>query len=236
LEHNLTDQYLQEQFIGKTFNDKLNVEIADYFSERKFSVLGYLPRPGAIAVVHTVDESGGIKAIGGSDPFDIINNNFGKWLAALHSPLVHNLNRPQTLIGQGNPAIDINGNPGNFYWYNTTISAYNGGPSGGVTSMQIGQGVTAPSVSDFNVETPFANGGAEDVRTTTAQGAYAPTQARVSVAVSIGPTAGIGSISELCLYMNWRSVSEIMLSHDAIAPAIDFVGGETIFAQYFFQL
>ncbi len=72
----MKDQYLQEQFIGKTFNDKLREELADYFAERKFSVLGFLPRPGVIAMVHTLDD-GALKKVGASDPFDIINSNYG---------------------------------------------------------------------------------------------------------------------------------------------------------------
>jgi hypothetical protein len=233
------DQYLEEQFIGKTFTDKLNDEIADYLSERKFKVLGYLPRPGAVAMVHTLKD-GEIKSLGGSEPHDVINDNFGKWLAALHSPYTSNINLAVARIGQGIDPVDIAGvGQGSVFFYNSLLVSFNGGGTGGITSMQIGEGVGSPSVSDFNIETGFSNGGPEDNRINTGNGGYAPTLARVSVAANIGPTVGSGTINELGLYQAWTqggSPGIFMLSHDAISPGVAFTGGEIIFTQYFFQL
>ncbi len=232
----MTDIYPQEQFIGKTFNEKLNEEMKDYFSERKFSVLGFLPRPGVIAMVHTIDK-GEIKAIGGSDPLDIINDNFGKWLAAMHSPLVNGANPADAQIGQGNDPVNLQGVAnGSNYYYNDGNNAWNAFTAG-EAYIQIGQGATPPLVSDFNIETPFANAGPEDVMKLVAGPAgFNPTVSRISIAANIGPAAGAGTISELALIQDWRFSTEFLMSHDAINPVVAFILGETIFTQYFFQI
>ena len=233
----MTD-YLQEQFIGKTFNEKLNGDMAKYLAERKFSVLGFLPRPGAIAMVHTLDQSGGIKALGGSDPFDIINNNFGKWLAAMHTPLGGGVNPANSLIGQGVPPVDITNTPRTVYYYNNGAGFSWNGFTAGVSSLQVGSGVTAPTVSDFNIETPFVGGPEASAVNVIGSGGYNPSTGLVSVGTNIGPASQIGTINELCLFTTWRTGSNInfLMSHDAISPAVSFIVGETIFAQYFFQL
>ncbi len=230
--------YLQEQFIGKTFNDKLNTEIADYLTQRKFEVLGFIPRPGAIAMVHTVDESGGIKALGGSDPFDIINDNFGKWLAGMCAPLFSGLNPPGALIGQGNPPLDIGAVARTIYYYNQSGADGWNASSAGVSFIQIGSGLTAPDVADTNIETAFPSA-PESLRTTViGSGAYAPSIGRVSTGTNIGPVTDAGTINELCLFTNMRGsgTHTFLMSHDAINPAVPFIIGETIFAQYFFQI
>lgn len=234
------DTYLQEQFIGKSFNDKLNEEMADYFGERKFSVLGFLPRPGAIAMVHTLDQ-GEIKQVGASEPFDIINNNFGKWLAAVFSVPTTAINSTLAQIGFGNPPHDITDSSSHtFYMYNDQRRQFNGFNLSN-TFIQIGSGSTAPDTDDFNIETAFPSA-PESARTLTGAGAYNPTAGRVAVGVNIGPVTDAGTINEIALFQNWYTeipstvTRTFLLSHDAISPALTFVGGETIFAQYFFQL
>lgn len=238
----MDDSFLKQEVIGKTFDEKLNNSIADYFTKRKFTELGYVPRPGAIGVVHTL-EDGMVKAIGGSEPHDIINDNFGKWLGAFWAVPSTAFSDGRVAVGQGNQPVPISGSPlpGGTQ---TVYGSQNGGNSwsgqGGLSRMQIGQGVTAPTVSDFDVETPFV-GGAESLRTLLiGTSAYAPSIARVASACSIGPTLGGGTITELCLFtdMSTRFPTNFtfLFSHDAIAPSVPFVGGETIFAQYFWQL
>lgn len=230
----MTDIYPQEQFIGKTFNEKLNEEMKDYFSERKFSVLGFLPRPGVIAMVHTLDESGGIKELGGSLPGDIINDNFGKWLAAMHSTETGAANSPLAEIGPGQPPVNISGvlQPGR-YFYNDGNNNHTGFTSG-ESRIQMGSGATAPLVSDFKIETPFV-GGPEANLTLVNPSAYNPTAGRVTVGVNIGPTIQSGTINEVAIFQEWRFAGDMMMSHDAVA-AIPFILGETIFVQYFYQL
>lgn len=232
MEYNLS--YIEEEFIGKTFNENLNEKIQDYLCERKFSALGYVPRPGAIAMVHTLDESGGIKELGGSIPGDIINNNFGKWLAAMHAPVNGGANNPLNEIGPGQPPVNISGNPiVGSYFYNTSNSSYTGFTSG-FSQIQIGQGLTAPLITDFDTETPFV-GGPEANLTTISAGAYNPSAARVTTGVNIGPTTQAGNVSEVSYFHNWRSGGLFMISHDAVG-SVPFILGETIFVQYLWQL
>lgn len=235
MEHNLIDEYVEKHFIGKKFDEKLNQEMSLYFQKRKFSILGYLPRPGTIAMVHTLDESGCIKEVGASEPFDIINNNFGKWLAAMHSPISNISNDPNHQIGSpGNLPIDITNTGRTKYFYNSIPNDYlNSG--GGVTQAQIGSGLTVPALSDFDTETPFI-GGPEAAKTLiTGTGAYAPSAGQVTLAFSIGAVTQNGTINEVALFHDWLN-NDFMISHDAVSPAVNFIIGETIFVQYFFQL
>ena len=232
----MTDTYPQEQFIGKTFNERLNKEMIDYYQEKKFTILGYFPRPGVIGMVHTL-EDGAIKAVGASDPFDQITNNFGKFMAAMFCPLVNAPNPPAAEIGPGNPPIDITGAsvPGRYSYSNNVGAAWNFG-SGGESYIQIGAGVTPPLITDFQIETPFTNGGVEDSQVLlTGSGGYNAGTFRVSMATSIGPTGGAGTINEMGWICDW-SGTLFMMTHDAISPGVPFVLGETIFVQYFFQI
>ncbi len=227
----MTDQYLQEEFIGKTFSDKLNNEMADYFSERKFTILGYLPRPGAIAMVHILDD-GAIKEVGASDPFDIINSNYGRFLAGMHSPLSNSFNNPLQAI---NGLRNTGGGTGTTYYYNQgSNNAYNN-TGNGFTQIQIGSGLTPPTINDFDIETAFPNA-PESNKTTTPIGGYAPSIGRVTANVNIGPTVATGTINEMAIFMQMRGTGLCMLSHDTISPGVAFGIGETIFCTYFFQL
>jgi hypothetical protein len=236
------DAFLKQEVIGKEYNEKLNNLIADYFQKRKFEKLGFIPRPGAIGVIHTL-EDGMIKNIGGSDPFDIINDNFGKWFGSWFSVPSNAFADSRCLVGLGNEPIDINGSSHGTS-FDAIYGQQNGGNNwsglGGLSRMQIGAGLTPPTVSDINIETPFV-GGLESTRILVSGGSsYIPTIARVATAASIGPVTGAGTINELCLFtdMSTRFPQNFtfLFSHDTISPGVPFIGGETIFAQYFWQL
>lgn len=227
--------YLNEQFIGKTFNDKLNDEIIDYLQERKFTALGYLPRPGAIAMVHILDDAGCIKELGGSLPGDIINNNFGKWLAAMHTTENSGVNNALNEIGPGDPPINILGvAQASRFFYNDGNNSHTGFTAG-ESYIQIGSGNTAPLVSDFAIETPFV-GGPEGTQVILSSGSsYSPGAARVLAGVNIGAVTQNGTINEVAIFQDWRFSNLMMMSHDAVG-AIPFLIGETIFVQYIYQL
>jgi len=224
--------YLQEQFIGKTFTKKLNEEMNQYFCKRKFESLGFLPRPGAIAMIHTLKD-GMIKNIGASAPGDIINDNFGKWLAAMHVAPNNTPNNPINRIGNGDNPVKTDGTNGStIYFYNNEVSTY---LNGAIAKTQIGQGLTAAAVDDFAIETPFVGGPEANITNIIGTGAYNPSSGQVSLAFSIGPTIQVGTISEAALFHSWNGIN-YMISHDNINPTIPFAIGETIFVQYFFQL
>ena len=243
-------QYIAEQFVGKSFSDKLNGEMAKYFIQRKFETLGYIPRPGAVAMVHTLDEDGILMGVAGSDPFDIINDNFGKLLAAHFCIPATTFNDIRCALGGGglaNPPVADTGVPtaSSVFAYNQSNGAWCAkNTSSGISFMQIGSGVTAPEVDDFNVETAFANGGIEDGKVQVTGGsAYQPSIGRIAVPCNIGPTTGSGTINELCLFTIMADIGGVngtnrfyLMSHDTISPGLVFITGQTIFAQYFFQI
>ncbi len=102
--------------------------------------------------------------------------------------------------------------------------------------MQIGLGFSTPLVTDFDIETAFANA-PESLKTGVLTGSYSPPVGRVQVAVNIGPTVGAGTVRELGIFQSWQVAANLyMLSHDAISPGVPFVIGETLFCQYFWQI
>jgi len=238
-------QYIQEEFVGKTFTEKLNDKMAAYFQERKFQKLGYIPRPGVIAMVHTLKD-GEIKSLGASDPDDIINNNFGKWLAAMMTPVSGALGSTSLaeLGGPGgvDPPVDITGSTAERIWWTTDAGQVYQRRGHGITLFQIGSGVTAPDVADVNIETAFPSS-PESLRTLIiGTGGYNGTTGRVSLGTNIGPTTDAGTVNELALYMTWArfppntGANTYLLSHDEISPGVAFITGETLFCQYFWQL
>ena len=144
---------------------------------------------------HTL-EDGALKAVGASAPQDVINNNFGKWLAAMFSPVGNGSNDPNQQIGFGNNPVKTDGtNLSNVFFYNLLDDQYNGFTSGHVT-MQIGLGFSTPLVTDFDIETAFPNA-PESLKTGVLTGSYSPPVGRVQVGVNIGPTVGAGTVREL---------------------------------------
>jgi len=237
--------FLKQEVIGKEFDDKLNDVMAEYFSKRKWETLGYLPRPGVIGMVHIL-EDGMVKKVGGSDPFDIINDNWGKMLASQFCVPTNVFNDSRCWIGQG---TGLRGTTGTYvgtvaghsayYGSNQSDSAFNQ-DDGGSSYFQIGSGLTAPTETDYEVETPFVSAPEANKTLQVGVGGYSPSIGRVSQGTNIGPTLGGGTINELCLFSLWNNsqgtAGFFMTSRDAISPGVDFVTGETIFAQYFWQI
>ena len=110
--------------------------------------------------------------------------------------------------------------------------------SAGVSSIQIGSGVTAPEVDDFNIETALPVAPENVKKTVVGSAGFNPTISRVSIGTNIGPTGGAGTINEVCFFTNMRGsgTHTFLMSHDAVSPGVAYGIGDTIFAQYFFQL
>ncbi len=240
----MTDKYLQEQFIGKTFNDKLNDEIGKYFIERKFSKLGFLPRPGLIGVCNILEENQ-IMALGGSDPDDQINNNFGKWIAAICSPINNVSNSPTHEIGTagGGEPINILGvTNGQIFMYNLTSNHWSAS-GGGVSRIMLGSGTTTPLIDDFEIETALGSAPENLITTIDGTGVYTGT-GQVNFVKLFGPTGGSGTINEMAWFMMMRSaiggvapsVDAYMFSHDLINPGLSYTPGQFILAEYFITI
>ncbi len=243
----MTDKYLQEQFIGKTFTEKLNEDIGKYFIERKFSKLGFLPRPGVIGVCNVLDENKEeILALGGSEPFDQINDNFGKWMTAICCPINNTDNSPSHEIGTStDPPVPISGVVnGQVFWYNKQQSHYSAS-GGGISQIQLGQGTTTPLITDFNIETPLGSAPENLISTINGTGIYTGT-GQVNFVRLFGPTGGTGTITEMGWFMRMRygaggggpnpNPSTFMFSHDLINPTVPYSVGQFIMAEYFITI
>ena len=247
MESIIVADYLQEQFVGKTYSDKLNDDIGKYFIERKFSKLGFLPRPGVIGVVNVLDENNEeIMALGGSDPDDQINNNFGKWIAPLCCPISRTINTPVHEIGTAaDPPVPISG-VANLrpFMYNRVTSVWTG-TTGGHSQIMLGSGNTAPLIDDIDIETPLADS-PENVRTTiNAAGVYTGTGI-ISFFRQFGPTTGSGIIREIGWFVALRggigggspnpNPALFMFSHDLVSPSVPYAPLQNILAEYFITI
>jgi hypothetical protein len=243
----MEDKYVREQFVGKTRTDKLKEEISNYFIERKFSKLGFLPRPGVIGVVSVLEDNE-IMDLGGSAPYDQINNNFGKWVQPICSPITNSVNNPVHEIGSlADRPVPISGTAnGSSYLYNGQTNCWTctGGGSG-ASQIMLGQGTTAPLIDDIDIETPLADA-PENARTTIqAPGVY-DGAGKVDFFRLFGPTGGSGTINEMGWFVRLRfglggggpnpNPSTFMFSHDEINPGVNYVSLQTILAEYFITI
>lgn len=242
----MEDNYLQEQFIGKTFTEKLNAEIGNYFIERKFSKLGFLPRPGVIGVCNILEDNE-IMALGGSAPDDQINNNLGKWITAVCVPFTNQDNSAVHEIGRSataDEAVPISGVAnGSQYMYNRQQSCWTC-TAGGQSQIMLGSGSTAPLIDDIDIETPLAD--APENARTTIQAVATYNAGQINFFRLFGPTGGSGIVREMGWFGVWRyglggggpnpNPSTFLLSHDLIAPTLIYNVNQTILAQYFITI
>jgi len=219
------------QYEGKTFNEKLVNEIYAYIKEERIKSNlnhhNYLP---ASLVTSLKDDE--IKKIGCSIPNDIINDNLGELLAAIFRP-VSTGTKTVTTFEDTNPTTR------SLIIYSSTVGElYTSGAGGALTRVQLGQGSTAPTRTDFNIETPFANGGPEDGKNKTDDGSFLPSSNQVQVGKLIGPMAGGGTITETCLFGVWNAtvggLAEFLASRDLVG-SIPFLIGEFVSVRYFWS-
>jgi len=215
------------QYHGHTYNQKKIDEIYAYIKEDRInnSLKSHNYLPASLVAVLKDNE---IKQLGCSVPNDIINDNFGKVFAGAFK-----------LVSLGVPIIDIVDDTGSTETVNlygkTGVSAYNTQIR---SRVQIGQGSTTPLRTDFNVETPFTNGGVEDGKINTDNGSFILGPSQVQVGKIISPTAGSGVIEETCLYGVWFvdgvGSRVFLLSRDSVS-SLSFEEGEGVSVRYFWS-
>ena len=235
----MINQYLLD-YVGKTATEKILNDAKKFVLENKVKELGFNPRPNLISLVHTEDKKK-ILSIGASIPNDLITDQFGILLAQL-------FRTPSTTAQQ---VISLKGTDGvtntfKPYWFgdvnagNTDWAGMLVQLAGGVSSgIQIGQGTTLAARTDFDIETPFANGGLEDSRFGIQVPIYNIALSRCNFSNSIIST-GAGSITETALlniYMRDlpRSIKTLCMARDNISPSVDFVAAQSIFVEYVLQ-
>jgi hypothetical protein len=246
MEFKLTDKYIREQFIGKTFTDKLNLEIGDYFIERKFSKLGFSPRPGVIAVCNVLEDNE-IMQLGGSEPYDQINDNLGKWLTALCSPMVSTEDSPSHYIGTvTDPPVPISGvGNGNPCAYNEYNSHWASPSAAGNSSTQLGDGTSAPKINDYVLESPLSDSPEGDRNGIDGTATYVGT-GLINFVNLVGPCTGEGFVKEMGWFMRMRycvgggspnnNPDTFLFSHDLISPNLSYSVGQFILGEYFITI
>ena len=104
--------------------------------------------------------------------------------------------------------------------------------SGGGDTVQVGQGLTPATRQDIEIEQPFTNGGVEDNKIGSGAGGYNAGLAKVQIPTQISPTAGSGTITEICRFMNLRDstlgTTQTYLFFRDLVPATGFIAGKTI--------
>ncbi len=234
----LTNQYLLD-YVGKTGTKKVLDDATKFLLETKCKFLGFTPRPNLVSLVHVEDKKE-ITSIGGSTPPDLLSDNFGEILAAWHRNPTTSA-KTVSLINTSNAA-----NLFNVHWrqFGGTTNNYSGmwtsiigAPNGGI---QVGQGTTPAVRTDFDIETPFANGGLEDGRVVTQNPVYDNVNFRVQMAINFNATGG-GDISESVLLNRYlkalpRALHIMLMSRDIITPVVNFIATQSVFVQYTLQL
>jgi len=216
------------QYHGHTYNQKKIDEIYAYIKEDRInnSLKSHNYLPASLVAVLKDNE---IKQLGCSVPNDIINDNFGLVFAGAFKDVLFATQPTVNLV-------DDTGSTETVFLYTVTgETAYNNGMR---SRVQIGQGSTGPLRTNFNIETPFANGGVEDGKIDTDDGSFILGPSQVQVGKIISPTGGSGVIEETCLFGVWRIDSGaqrvFLLSRDAVS-SLSFEEGEGVSVRYFWS-
>ena len=231
---NLNNKYLLD-YIGKTATENNLLDCKKFLLENKSKCLGYIPRPNIISLVHT-ENNNEIITIGGSEPLDILSDNFLK----LFSSQWRSPSTAQLFVS----LKDITNSDFDFgMWYSLLQSAQEGDfiknmyitNIGGINQgIQLGKGSTDKNRQDVNIESPFTNGGLEDQRNIISSPVYSSALATLSMGMSFNAT-GSGIISESVLMNRFRSnvgIKTVLISSDLISPVVSFISSQSVFTEY----
>ena len=122
----------------------------------------------------------------------VFTDNVGKIFAGLMRPLTQNSAKQITIV-------DINNVTQNVWVYTASSNSL---WWGGTNEIQVGDGNTPADPLDYNIESPFTNGGIEDNRKVMALPTYTLGSKEIIQNANIAPTAGGGSIEEICQFKN----------------------------------
>jgi len=220
------------QNIGKTKTDKLINEITSEYFELKKKTIPFSKNEMNFACVVSVIKQNEIKSIGMSCLNDLILDNYGIWIK-------HCIFRN----GSSEALKNIFGSSSTYLLLSVDNNAYNTNASNSPcgSQVQVGSNTTPALRSDFQIISPFANGGIEDNPNNTGTGAFLGGVSRVFVPSTISPTIGGGIIAEAILIQKWRKsvagfTDQIAISRDNISPVVQFFAGDTINIDYTIQL
>jgi len=227
------NEYLN-QFKGKTINDKIVKDSTNYLLEQKLKVTQ--KNPNEVSLVSVLDpKTKEIISIGGSTPSDLITDAFGRMWAehnrivtagdADFSPLIAEDGVSRTIR-----LVPLSSNP--FVAFNSPAGTFGG-------QIKIGQGITAPVRSDFDIETPFVTS-PESLPQNVTPPFYDNTLFQIQFFSSF-QAGGSGAISEIGFFSIWRSLVPVtalryLLAHDLISPVVNFIATQVITMNWTWQI
>ena len=229
----MMENYQLLEKIGETKSQKLISDISkEYFeikNKRFPSSENILNCCSIVTVTDPKKKSPEIESIGMSCINDLLTDNFGKWL--------NNLLSANAAAFTMNDLTNV---ARNMVCYSATV-AFNMTLAGGIGSLiQIGKGTTLAARSDFNIETAFTNGGAEDNIQNTGLAGWSSVLGQITIPAGISPTNGPGDVSETILVAQWNDNipvnRQFVLSRDNISPVVSFVSGKNVNVEYIIQL
>jgi len=95
---------------------------------------------------------------------------------------------------------------------------------------QIGKSSTPVTRQDFNIGSPFTNGGIEDNRANSLSFGYNSGLGKIEIPTQISPTFGAGTIFEVCKFTDFRdNVSNFVccIFRDLVS-SVSFISAQTI--------
>jgi len=233
--------------IGKSLKQSIvHKALEDLYDEHRV-----ICRPGLAKAIVTVSDTKTkeILSIGGSSILqniktgkkiaDITNRNFPNFFTPFGRSPVNANSNGNWFRRSGGGAFGIrvinvaNGTAELFNETNNAVEFLVG------SALQVGSGITAPTNTDFNIETAFGSS-PEDSTFGLGGGAY--NEGLNQMAPSAGIVAGgTGTVNESAwhLFSTGSSFAELnksyMLFHDAISPGVAFIATQTITVSYLLQ-
>ncbi len=221
--------------IGRSFNEKSKFQAEKILSEIHSRAQSRTVSKTALCYILDKDE---IKGVGGSTLMktkdgkivsNLILDNFGVWLAAIFRKNVG-----------GNLAITMPDDGGvirNVHIYNLS-PLFNSGLGNSGSALKVGSGTTAPTRSDFEIETDFVASPENLDFALGSSPTYFSGPGNFQSAGSI-IAGGSGTVNESVheLIFNAQAVQRTFtIFRDIITPAQAFLAGQTIALSYTIQL
>lgn len=228
------NEYLN-QFKGKTINDRIVKDSSNYLLEEKLKENKKIPNE--VSLVTVIDpKTKQIISIGGSIPNDLITDAFGLMWSQHNRVVVggtvdfggliaeDGVSRTIRLINVGTP-VNTRYNEGNL-------------PNAG-GQVKIGQGITAPVRTDFDIETPFVTT-PESLPVNVSPPIYDNVLNQITF-FTLQVAGGSGIISEIGFFLLWRDLTtgvtrRYLIAHDLVSPTVSFVVGQSIAVNWTWQI
>jgi len=227
-----------KELSGKTYNAKTKFEAEQILKEIHSVSKDRMIDKNALCYILKEDE---IKGVGGSTLLqnkktgeiesNLIMDNFGFWLSSIY--------RRRTTATGPNPTLTDNANIGQAVrGYGASVHFNESNRSLG-SRLAVGSGVTAPTRTDFNIETRFATAPEMNDFFPASDPVYNATNGNFSIVGSI-TAGGTGTVNEGMEFQRYQATSAsdfiFAMFRDIISPGQPFVISDTISLEYTVQI